>query len=108
MLWLKRLVVVDTQSQLVLAQEACSRIPTAARPCRARWRMLPTHSDRLVGLGRAEFDSERNHLHVHEKIECRVRSQPSAVGRAGMRAEFPTQAVPTQSDGGKRLIGGGA
>jgi hypothetical protein len=33
--WLKWLVVVDTQSQLVLAQEACSRVPTTARRCSA-------------------------------------------------------------------------
>jgi hypothetical protein len=70
--WLKWLVLVDTQSQLVLAQEACSsplqRLGDALRPL---WRMSPTHSapSVLALLADAEFDSERNnHRHVREKI----------------------------------------
>lgn len=47
--WLKWLVLVDTQSQLVLAQEACSGPYTTARRCCVHWRMLPTHSTRSVG-----------------------------------------------------------
>jgi hypothetical protein len=34
--WLKWLIVVDTKRQVLLAQEACSRVLTTARRCCAR------------------------------------------------------------------------
>jgi hypothetical protein len=47
--WLKWLVVGDTQSQLVLAQEACSGPYNGSAMLCAHWRMLPTHSARSIG-----------------------------------------------------------
>jgi len=67
--WLKWLVVVDTDRQMVLAQEACSRALTTARRCCDHSWTLPTRLLRQgVVLADAEFDSEHNYHHVHERL----------------------------------------
>ena len=53
----------------VLAQEACSRALTTARRCCDHSWTLPTRLLRQgVVLADAEFDSEHNHRHVHERL----------------------------------------
>ena len=96
--WLKWLLTVDVQQQLILAQEAR----------RGPWNdcaMLPqlVGEARQIGpigcvLADAEFDSERNHafirtqLHAQSIIPAKRRSSLPASGmRAVMRAAFPQQ-----------------
>ncbi len=97
--WLKWLVLVDTQSQLVLAQEACSGPYNGS----AMLRPLVDSAHAVTPLGLvladAEFDSEQNHRHVRERLGA-VSVIPAKRGkatwrvqghRAEMRAAFPRQ-----------------
>lgn len=95
--WLKWLVVVDTQSQLVLAQEACSGPYNGSAMLRPLADVAHTLSPFGWLLADAEFDSERNHRHVRQKIGA-LSVIPAKRGaanwevggyRAQMRAEFP-------------------
>jgi hypothetical protein len=95
--WLKWLVLVDTQSQLVLAQEACSGPYNGSAMLRPLADVAHALSPFGWLLADAEFDSERNHRHVREKIGAlsvipakRGRASWEVGGyRAQMRAEFP-------------------
>jgi hypothetical protein len=95
--WLKWLVLVDTQSQLVLAQEACSGPYNGSAMLRPLADVAYALSPFGWLLADAEFDSERNHRHVREKIGA-LSAIPAKRGgaswevggyRAEMRAEFP-------------------
>jgi hypothetical protein len=98
--WLKWLVLVDTQSQLVLAQEACSGPYNGSAMLRPLADVAHALSPFGWLLADAEFDSERNHRHVREKIGA-LSVIPAKRGgaswevgggyRAEMRAEFPRQ-----------------
>ena len=95
--WLKWLVLVDTQSQLVLAQEACSGPYNGSAMLRPLADVAYALNPFGWLLADAEFDSERNHRHVREKIGA-LSAIPAKRGgaswevggyRAQMRAEFP-------------------
>ena len=95
--WLKWLVLVDTQSQLVLAQEACSGPYNGSAMLRPLADVAYALNPFGWQLADAEFDSERNHRHVREKIGA-LSAIPAKRGgaswevggyRAQMRAEFP-------------------
>jgi hypothetical protein len=97
--WLKWLVVVDTQSQLVLAQEACSGPYNGSAMLRPLADVAHALSPFDWLLADAEFDSERNHRHVREKIGA-LSVIPAKRGgasweiqgyRAEMRTEFPRE-----------------
>ena len=66
--WLKWLVVVDTDRQMVLAQEACSGPYNGS----AMLRPLVDAAHQITPLGvvlaDAEFDSEHNHRHVRDRL----------------------------------------
>ena len=97
--WLKWLVVVDTDRQMVLAQEACSGPYNGS----AMLRPLVDAAHELTPLGvvlaDAEFDSEHNHRHVHERLAAasvipakRGKATWHVQGyRAKMRVAFPPQ-----------------
>ena len=96
--WLKWLVLVDTQSQLVVAQEACSGPYNGSAMLRPLADVAYALSPFGWLLADAEFDSERNHRHVREKIGADRSAIPAKRGgaswevggyRAQMRAEFP-------------------
>jgi len=97
--WLKWLVVVDTDRQIVLAQEACSGPYNGS----AMLRPLVDAAHEVTPLGAvladAEFDSEHNHRHVRQQLAA-VSVIPAKRGkvtwqvqgnRAKMRAAFPRQ-----------------
>ena len=97
--WLKWLVVVDLQQQLVLAQKAHPG-PTNDG---AKLRPLvdSAHTVRAIGLvlADAEFDSELNHAHIRQRLGARS-VIPAKRGkkdwilhgvRAQMRSHFPRQ-----------------
>ena len=97
--WLKWLILIDTQRQLVLAQEACSGPYNGS----AMLRPLVDSAHALTPLGLvladAEFDSEQNHRHVRERLGA-VSVIPAKRGkatwrvqghRAEMRVAFPRQ-----------------
>ena len=95
--WLKWLVLVDTQSQLVLAQEACSGPYNGSAMLRPLADVAHTLTSFGWLLADAEFDSELNHRHVREKIGA-LSVIPAKRGGAGwevggyraeMRTEFP-------------------
>jgi hypothetical protein len=65
--WLKWLVEVDTQTQPVLAQEACSGPFNGSAMLRTLADVAHALSSYGWLLANAEFDSERNHRHVREK-----------------------------------------
>jgi hypothetical protein len=97
--WLKWLVVVDTQSQLVLAQEACSGPYNGSAMLRPLADVAHALSPFGWLLADAEFDSERNHRHVREKLGA-LSVIPAKRGgaswelggyRAQMRVEFPCE-----------------
>jgi Transposase DDE domain/Transposase domain (DUF772) len=96
--WLKWLVVVDTDRQILLAQEACSGPYNGS----AMLRPLTDTAREAVPLGvvlaDAEFDSEHNHRHVRERLGA-VSVIPAKGGkatwrvqgyRARMRTAFPS------------------
>jgi hypothetical protein len=97
--WLKWLIVVDTDRQMVLAQEACSGPYNGS----AMLRPVVDAAHEVTPLGvvvaDAEFDSEHNHRHVRER--CAAASViPAKRGkatwqlrgyRAKMRAAFPAR-----------------
>jgi IS5 family transposase len=97
--WLKWLVVVDTDHQVVLAQEACSGPYNGS----AMLRPLVDAAHEVTPLGLvladAEFDSEQNHRHVRERLAAasvipanRGKATWRVQGhRAKMRAAFPRQ-----------------
>jgi hypothetical protein len=97
--WLKWLVVVDTDRQMVLAQEACSGPYDGS----AMLRPLVDAAHEVTPLGGvladAEFDSEHNHRHVHDQLAAasvipakRGKATWQVQGhRAKMRAAFPRQ-----------------
>src|SRR3712207_6568056 len=96
--WLKWLVVVDTDHQMVLAQEARS----GPYNCSAMLRPLVDAAHQItplcgVVLADAEFDSEHNHRHVRDRLAA-VSVIPAKRGkatwqlqgyRAKMQAAFP-------------------
>ena len=97
--WLKWLVVVDTDRQVLLAQQACSGPYNGS----AMLRPLTDTAQETVPLGvvlaDAEFDSEHNHRHVRERLGA-VSVIPAKRGkptwqlrghRAEMRMAFPSQ-----------------
>jgi Transposase DDE domain/Transposase domain (DUF772) len=96
--WLKWLVVVDTERQVVLAQEACSGPYNGS----AMLRPLVDAAHEVTPLGLvladAEFDSEQNHCHVREQLKAasvipakrgKATSWRVQGHRAKMRAAFP-------------------
>jgi hypothetical protein len=97
--WLKWLVVVDTDRQVLLAQEACSGPYNGS----AMLRPLVDAAHEVAPLGLvladAEFDSEQNHRHVRERLAAasvipakRGKASWRVQGyRAKMRAAFPRQ-----------------
>jgi DDE family transposase/transposase-like protein DUF772 len=95
--WLKWLVLVDTQSQLLLAQEACSGPYNGSAMLRSLADTAHTTNPFGWLLADAEFDSERNHRHVREELGA-LSVIPAKRGgasweiqgyRAQMRTEFP-------------------
>jgi len=98
--WLKWLVVVDTDRQVLVAQEACSRPYNGSAMLRPLGDAAHEEVTPLgLVLADAEFDSEQNHRHVREwlaaasvipakwgKASWRVQGY-----RATMRAAFPRQ-----------------
>jgi hypothetical protein len=84
--WLKWLIVVDTKRQVLLAQEACSRVLTTALGDAAPAnRGCPREVAPLgVVLADAEFDSDQNHRHVHERLGA-VSVIPAKRGKATWR-----------------------
>ena len=97
--WLKWLIVVDTRRQIVLAQEACSGPYNGS----AMLRPLVDTAHEVAPLGMvladAEFDSERNHRHVRNRLGAmsvipakRGKATWQVQGyRAQMRSAFPRQ-----------------
>lgn len=97
--WLKWLVVVDTDRQMVLAQEACSGPYNGS----AMLRPLVDAAHQVTPLGvvlaDAEFDSEHNHRHIRDLLAAasvipakRGKSTWRLQGyRAEMRVAFPAQ-----------------
>jgi IS5 family transposase len=97
--WLKWLILIDTQRQLVLAQEACSGPYNGS----AMLRPLVDSAHAVTPLGLvladAEFDSEQNHRHVRERLGAMSvipakRGKPTwrvQGHRAEMRVAFPHQ-----------------
>jgi hypothetical protein len=97
--WLKWLIVVDTDRQMVLAQEACSGPYNGS----AMLRSLVDAAHEVTPLGLvladAEFDSEQNHRHVRERLTAasvipakRGKATWRVQGyRAQMRAAFPSR-----------------
>ncbi len=98
--WLKWLVVVDTDRQVVLAQEeACSGPYNGSAMLRPLVDAAHEVSPLGLVLADAEFDSEQNHRHVRERLAA-VSVIPANRGkatwrvqghRAKMRAAFPRQ-----------------
>jgi hypothetical protein len=98
--WLKWLVVVDTDRQVLLAQEACSGPYNGCAMLRP---LVDAAHDEVTPLGLvladAEFDSEQNHRHVRERLAAasvipakRGKASWRVQGyRAKMRAAFPRQ-----------------
>lgn len=102
MLWrrgLKWLVVVDTDRQMVLAQEACSGPYNGSAMLRPLVDAAHEVTPLGVVLADAEFDSEHNHRHVHERLAAasvipakRGKATWHVQGyRAKMRVAFPRQ-----------------
>lgn len=97
--WLKWLVVVDTDHQMVLAQEACSGPYNGSAMLRPLVDAAHEVTPLGVVLADAEFDSEHNHRHVHERLAAasvipakRGKATWQVEGyRAKMRAAFPHQ-----------------
>jgi len=97
--WLKWLVVVDTDRQMVLAQEACSGPYNGSAMLRPL--VDATHLVTPIGmvLADAEFDSEQNHRHVRERLAAtsvipakRGKATWQVQGyRARMRVAFPNR-----------------
>jgi hypothetical protein len=112
--WLKWLVLVDTQSQLVLAQEACSGPYNGSAMLRPLADVAYALNPFGWLLADAEFDSERNHRHVREKIGA-LSAIPAKRGgaswevgggyRAQMRAEFPRKMYRRRALVRERLFG---
>jgi Transposase DDE domain/Transposase domain (DUF772) len=97
--WLKWLVVVDTARQVVLAQEACSGPYNGSAMLRPLSEAAQEVAPLGVVLADAEFDSEQNHRHVHERLGA-VSVIPAKRGkatwrlqghRAQMRVAFPSR-----------------
>lgn len=95
--WLKWLVVVDTDRQMVLAQEACSGPYNGSAMLRPLVDAAHEVTPLGVVLADAEFDSEHNHRHVREQLAA-ASVIPAKRGkvtwqvqgyRAKMRAAFP-------------------
>jgi hypothetical protein len=84
--WLKWLVVVDTDRQVLLAQEACSGPYNGS----AMLRPLVDGAHEVTPLGLvladAEFDSEQNHRHVHERLAA-ASVIPAKWGKASWRVQ---------------------
>ena len=100
--WLKWLVVVDTDRQVLLAQEACSG-PYNGSAMLLGPLVVDDGAHEVTPLdlvlADAEFDSEQNHRHVRERLAA-ARVIPAKGGkeswrvqgyRATMRAAFPRQ-----------------
>ena len=66
--WLKWLIVVDTDRQMVLAQEACSGPYDGSAMLRPLVDAAHAVTPLGVVLADAEFDSEHNHRHVRERL----------------------------------------
>lgn len=97
--WLKWLVVVDTKRQILLAQEACSGPYNGSAMLRPLTEAAQEAAPLGVVLADAEFDSEQNHHHVHERLGA-VSVIPAKRGkatwrlqghRAQMRVAFPSR-----------------
>jgi Transposase DDE domain/Transposase domain (DUF772) len=97
--WLKWLIVVDTKRQVLLAQEACSGPYNGSAMLRPLTEAARKVAPLGVVLADAEFDSEHNHRHVHERLGA-VSVIPAKRGkatwqlqgyRAQMRVAFPSQ-----------------
>lgn len=97
--WLKWLVVLDTDRQMVLAQEACSGPYNGSAMLRPLVDAAHEVTPLGVVLADAEFDSEHNHRHVHERLAAasvipakRGKATWHVQGyRAKMRVAFPRQ-----------------
>jgi hypothetical protein len=95
--WLKWLVVVDTDRQMVLSQEACSGPYNGSAMLRPLVDAAHEVTPLSVVLADAEFDSEHNHRHVRERLAAasvipakRGKATWQVRGhRAKMRAAFP-------------------
>ena len=95
--WLKWLIVVDTDRQMVLAQEACSGPYDGSAMLRPLVDAAHAVTPLGVVLADAEFDSEHNHRHVRERLAAtsviparRGKATWHVQGyRAKMRATFP-------------------
>src|SRR3712207_5928116 len=97
--WLKWLIVDDTKRQVLLAQEACSGPYNGSAMLRPLTEAARKVAPLGVVLADAEFDSEYNHRHVHERLGA-VSVIPAKRGkatwqlqgyRAQMRVAFPSQ-----------------
>ena len=101
--WLKWLIVVDTDRQIVLAQQACSGPYNGS----AMLRPLVDAAHEVTALGvvlaDAEFDSEHNHRHVREQLKA-ASVIPAKRGKAtwqvlkaiGRRCEPPSHVSCTE------------
>jgi hypothetical protein len=95
--WLTWLVVLDTDRQMVLAQEACCGPYNGSAMLRPLVDTAHEASPLGVVLTDAEFDSEHNHRHVREQLAAtsvipakRGKATWQVGGyRAKMRAAFP-------------------
>ena len=99
--WLKWLVVIDVERQLILAQNArqapwndCASLPSL---------VAEAHQHTPVGcvLADAEFDSERNHQFCREQLRakkhhsCKTLHQPESLGISPTDArEFSAPSLP--------------
>lgn len=95
--WLKWLVVVDTDRQMVLAQEACSGPYNGSAMLRPLVDAAHEVTPLGVVLADAEFDSEHNHRHVRDQLAA-ASVIPAKRGKAtwqvqGHRAKM--RAVPS-------------
>lgn len=112
--WLKWLVVVDTDRQMVLAQEACSGPYNGSAMLRPLVDAAHAVTPLGVVLADAEFDSEHNHRHVHERLAA-ASVIPAKRGKATWHvsrlpgqdaSRLPTSVVPKASAGRERLLSG--
>jgi hypothetical protein len=79
--WLKWLVVVDTDRQMVLTQEACSGPYNGSAMLRPLVDAAHEVTPLGVVLADAEFDSEHNHRHVRKQLAA-ASVIPAKLGKA--------------------------
>jgi len=96
--WLKWLLAIDTRLHLILAQKAHAGPTNDCATLRPLLDEIAPESHAIgVVLADAEFDSERNHLHIRQQLGAQsvIPAKRGKVGwkihgvRAQMRTHFP-------------------